>query len=134
MILLHVCGFRRGSKTHSNHFAPPYKICSLAAVVLLAGCDPKLVTVTTTADSGAGSLRAAIDAANAAGAAGARIELAPGTYDLTRCSGDDANAGGDLDITTSAPVSLVAVGPNVVSRQTIDFVASGDFSDVIFKP
>ncbi|HMJ12404.1 MAG TPA: choice-of-anchor Q domain-containing protein [Polyangiaceae bacterium] len=83
-----------------------------------AACDPKPVQVTTTADVGSGSLRAAIDAANAAGSGGARIELPTGTYQLTRCGVDDTNGSGDLDITTNAPVSLVAVGPNVVIVQT----------------
>ncbi|HMJ16647.1 MAG TPA: hypothetical protein VK524_34770, partial [Polyangiaceae bacterium] len=87
-------------------------------LLLLASCQPRSVLVTTTADGGPGSLRAAIDAANAAGATATRIALPTGTYDLTRCGADDTNAAGDLDITTDAKVSLVATGPNAVIRQT----------------
>lgn len=81
-------------------------------------CDPSPIAVTTTNDGGSGSLRAAIDSANSSSSASVRIEVPPGTYQLTRCAADDTNAGGDLDITTQVPISIVGTGPGVIIKQT----------------
>ncbi|HMJ12044.1 MAG TPA: choice-of-anchor Q domain-containing protein [Polyangiaceae bacterium] len=95
------------------------KCFASAALALMAlSCDPKPIQVTTTTDGGAGSLRAAIDAANRVASGAVRIELPAGTYTLTRCGTDDTNVGGDLDITTNAAVTLSGTGPGVVIRQT----------------
>jgi hypothetical protein len=80
-------------------------------------CDSSTLSVGTTSDGGAGSLRAAIATAN--GQSGAvTIQLPNGEYTLTRCGADDSNAGGDLDITSAASVTLVGTGDDVVIRQT----------------
>ncbi len=97
------------------------RFAALASVLigtLLAGCDSDILVVDDTTDGASGSLRAAIDAANERTGQPVRIEIAPGTYELTRCGSDDTNAGGDLDITTGVSVSLVANGPGVVIQQT----------------
>jgi hypothetical protein len=86
---------------------------------LLGAASPAAAApaVTTTADGGAGSLRAAVLAANASGAA-ETIDLPPGTYALTRCGADDTGANGDLDLTTAAAVTLRAPSGGVTIRQT----------------
>ena len=79
------------------------------------------VTVNTTADGGPGSLRAAIDRANA-GATPTTIVLVHGsTYDLTRCDGDgttedDTDVAGDLDVLAAQPVTVKGRGATI--RQT----------------
>ncbi len=96
-----------------------YRIWLTAALtVWVAGCEPTSIRVTTTSDGGAGSLRAAIDAANRSAGA-VQIQLPPGTYELTRCGADDTNLYGDLDITTHASVTIAGAsdGP-VIIRQT----------------
>ena len=91
-----------------------------AALALLSlSCEPSTVIAVTSGEDGAnGSLRAAVNAANAAGQSGVRIEIPSGTYALTRCSADDDNRGGDLDLTSARPVTIVGTGPGVVIRQT----------------
>lgn len=85
----------------------------------LSSCEPEqTVAVTTTVDGQAGSLRAAIDAANASPGADFRIEIPSATYELSVCGQDDSNAAGDLDIVTAARVAMIATGSNVVIRQT----------------
>ncbi|HMJ16112.1 MAG TPA: hypothetical protein VK524_32075, partial [Polyangiaceae bacterium] len=90
----------------------------------LAGsaCDENyILRVSDSADSGHGSLRAAITAANAASSSDHRritIELTAGTYELSSCGSDDANEAGDLDIVSALPVSLIAVGGQATIRQT----------------
>ena len=99
-----------------------------AGVVIIAGSTLALsppagaatITVTTTADGVAGSLRAAITTASGAPSP-TTIVLAPGrTYDLTICAGDDgqedANASGDLDYTGSQPLTISGDGGTI--RQT----------------
>ncbi len=106
-------GARRGARGAST-------LLSLAATAALGlGCDPpETIQVTSTVDAERGSLRAAITAANRS-TSPVRVELPAGTYELTRCAADDLNRGGDLDITTDAAVSLVALnGAAVVIRQT----------------
>src|SRR5688500_18849671 len=87
---------------------------------LALSCGPEPLSVTTTADGGRGSLRAAIDRANASGLQSIRIEVPPGTYALTQCGADDTNAGGDLDITVQVPITIVATEPGVVIQQTCE--------------
>lgn len=83
----------------------------MAWAVPAAGAVP---AVTTTTDGGPGSLRAALLAANAATTA-IVVDVPPGTYALTRCgAGDD----GDLDVTTTAPLTLRAPSGGVTMRQT----------------
>jgi hypothetical protein len=80
-----------------------------------ASCGPSTITVTTTADGGPGSLRAAVASANAADpSSSVRIELPAGTYTLNLCGGSE----GDLDLTTGAVVTLVGTADRVVIRQT----------------
>ncbi len=83
--------------------APP--IPASAAVVF---------NVTTTADGGAGSLRAAVDSANLASEP-ATIQLAAGaSYALTSCAAtEDANASGDLDFTGSHLVMIEGAGATI---------------------
>lgn len=81
-----------------------------------------IIAVTTVADvvasDGSTSLREAISQANSSSGADT-ITLAASTYSLSiGCGGDDdANAGGDLDITASDPVSIE--GPSSTNRATI---------------
>lgn len=98
----------------------PFKpaVAVLFAAFMNSGCEPQTtIRVTSTADGASGSLRAAIAEANRSGTP-VQIEVPTGTYDLTRCSEDDDNAGGDLDLTTNANVTLKTTGPDVVVRQT----------------
>ncbi|HMJ14686.1 MAG TPA: hypothetical protein VK524_24915, partial [Polyangiaceae bacterium] len=92
-----------------------------AAVFALgsSACDPtQTIGVTSTSDSGDGSLRAAIQRANGSNAA-VTIQLAPGEYVLSSCGKDDNNTAGDLDVTASKPLVLTASGTGaVVIRQT----------------
>ncbi|MFN8041431.1 MAG: right-handed parallel beta-helix repeat-containing protein [Acidimicrobiales bacterium] len=81
------------------------------ALTGVAAAPPALadtvITVTTTTDGGPGSLRAAVDTANAS-AQPVTIELAATTYDLTTCAAttEDANVSGDLDLTGAQPVTI----------------------------
>ena len=71
--------------------------------------------VTTTTDGGPGSLRAAVDLANA-NPGPDTIELGVGlTYELTLDGDDDSNVGGDLDSTEGA---LTIIGNGSTIRQT----------------
>lgn len=94
------------------------KLAALASGLCLLGtaCNP-VIRVTSKEDGAAGSLRAAISEANRA-TSPVRIELPSGTYDLTLCGSDDDNANGDLDVTSSVALSIVATGPDVTIRQT----------------
>lgn len=89
------------------------------SAVLAAACEPQVITVTTSQDGVAGSLRHAIDAANQSAERDVRIELAPGTYRLTVCaaSEDDDNRAGDLDVRVDRPIAVAATGPGVVIQQ-----------------
>jgi CSLREA domain-containing protein len=98
---------------------------TLAVVWLLVAGLPAAraasFTVTTTADDYDGvcdahcSLRDAIVAANQNGQANT-ISLGSGTYVLTRTgAGEDAGLTGDLDITSTQPITIVGVG----AEQTI---------------
>lgn len=86
-----------------------------------------IIAVTTTADvvasDGQTSLREAISQANSTAEVDT-INLAAATYVISiGCGGnDDANAGGDFDITASDPVSIE--GPSSTSRATITLDAS----------
>lgn len=94
---------------------------TFACLAMSLSCVPEpTLKVTTTADGGAGSLRAAIDAANALSGSGpaVRIEIPSGTYALDKCGSDDDNLAGDLDLTTARQVNLVATGAGIVIRQT----------------
>jgi hypothetical protein len=73
--------------------------------------------VTTTADGGPGSLRAAVVAASASATA-VVVDVPAGTYELTRCGADDTGDSGDLDLRTAAPVTLRAPSGGVTVRQT----------------
>lgn len=93
-----------------------------AAVSLCAGsCGPSdVIEVRALNDGEPGSLRAALDTANTATSGSVRIEIPPGTYELTRCSGspdENENTAGDLDITTDVPVTLSAPDGGVVILQ-----------------
>jgi hypothetical protein len=80
-----------------------------------------LFTVTRTADDhAAGSLRNAIDQANAGAYGAVTITLPAGTYTLNQCAAgaDDTNVAGDLDATSSAALTLHGQGGRAVIRQT----------------
>ncbi|HEY6561924.1 MAG TPA: choice-of-anchor Q domain-containing protein [Polyangiaceae bacterium] len=89
----------------------------LAALLTACG-PPATVKVIQTADGNDGSLRAAIASVNQSAGATTRIEIPAGTYDLSRCGSDDTNAGGDLDLTTNAPITIAGTGGAVTIRQT----------------
>ncbi|HMJ11448.1 MAG TPA: hypothetical protein VK524_08565, partial [Polyangiaceae bacterium] len=75
--------------------------------------------MSTSADGGAGSLRAAIATANTHTNGETRIELPSGTYTLSNCGlADDTNATGDLDSLAGVPLTIAATGPDIVIRQT----------------
>ncbi len=87
----------------------------LSAVTALAPATPAaadtFITVTTTSDGGAGSLRAAVDTANAAATPTTIVLAAGATYDLTLCGAtEDANTSGDLDLTGAHLVTIDADG------------------------
>lgn len=93
-------------------------IFGAGAALVHVACDSGTFVVNSTVDGAPGSLRAAIAQANLSTAQAIRIEIPSGTYELTSCaSEDDSNLTGDLDLTTSAPVTIVATG-SVVIRQT----------------
>ena len=48
----------------------------------------------------------------------AGTQIPSGTHELRRCGADDTNAGGNLDVTSTTPVTLVGTGPSVIIRQT----------------
>lgn len=107
-----------------------YALGSMAGLGALAACEevPTVeLTVDTTADTadavpgdgscadgtGACSLRAAVDEANAAPAGTHTQILVPaGVYPLAGAAGDDANASGDLDLT--GHTTLTATGAAVI--------------------
>ncbi|HEY6561921.1 MAG TPA: choice-of-anchor Q domain-containing protein [Polyangiaceae bacterium] len=91
------------------------------AAVALSSCGPtKTITLPSALQDGVpGSLRDAIQQANAATDSPFVIELSKGEYVLDRCGGsDDTNATGDLDVLTSAPITIVGVEAGVVIRQS----------------
>jgi VCBS repeat-containing protein len=72
-------------------------------------------TVTNTSDGGAGSLRAAIIAANSAGGS-STITLSAGTYTLTIAgTSEDASASGDLDITSNITIQGAGRGSTTIN-------------------
>ncbi|HMJ12505.1 MAG TPA: choice-of-anchor Q domain-containing protein [Polyangiaceae bacterium] len=107
-----------------------------ASALIVAGCDPSgaegdfgnttqaakgsvyTISVSRLADSGAKSLRRAVNDGNRAGAKFTRIviRLANGTYRLTRCGADDTNGAGDLDISTSRPFTIVGSRATVIQQ------------------
>lgn len=94
-------------------------ILCCAALCGATACTPiPTITVNVTSDDGEGSLRAAIDQANRETGASVLIQLPSGTYSLSRCAADDANVGGDLDITRDGQTTIEATGPNVIINQT----------------
>ncbi|MCX6583203.1 MAG: Ig-like domain-containing protein [Candidatus Aminicenantes bacterium] len=83
-----------------------------------------VITVTTTQDNVAGSLRAAITTANTNNKDNTII-LPAGVYFLSGASGDDANAGGDLDIDTGRKLTITGAG----NSQT--FIDGNDYDRVL---
>jgi hypothetical protein len=96
------------------------RVLLASAAFACTQCEPaSVIAVTTPVDGGSGSLRSAIHEANASTSVEVRIEIPPGTYELTRCgASDDNNARGDLDLTRAASVSIVAPDGGVTIRQT----------------
>ena len=74
-----------------------------------------------TEDAGTCSLRAAIQEGNLAEAP-YRVSVPPGLYSLTRWSGDDVGAYGDLDITGSVLIMGAGEGQTIVDGQGTDRV------------
>jgi hypothetical protein len=105
-----------------------------ALLVLVPATSARALTieVTVTADAVApgqegvphaapapGTLRAAMNDANAAGSGPVVIVLPAGEYDLTRCEGDeDLNVSADLDHLGSLDVSIVGQGAGATIRST----------------
>jgi len=83
-----------------------------------------VITVTTTQDNVAGSLRAAITTANTNNKDNTVI-LPAGVYFLSGASGDDANAGGDLDIDTGRKLTITGAG------NTHTFIDGNDYDRVL---
>jgi len=114
--------------------------CDIGAVEVVQP-GPQAYAVTTTGDEFDGvffgtscSLREAVTAANKkqatggcpAGAGGTvtnTIQLAPGTYTLTRSGVDDTNVLGDLDLLSNG---LTIAPTGTVGQTTIDGAAAGD--------
>jgi hypothetical protein len=76
---------------------------------ILAVVHAATIDVTTTRDNVAGSLRAAITAANSNNEDDT-INLPAGTYFLSGEANEDANASGDLDINTSHSITIIGEG------------------------
>jgi hypothetical protein len=107
---------------------PTVIVAGLAVAAALGGPLPAAVAagslpaagsiaVTTTVDGGPGSLRAAVIAAGASGTATA-VDVPAGAYTLSRCGADDTGAAGDLDLRTTAAVTIAASAGSVTIRQT----------------
>ncbi len=80
------------------------------------------ITVTTTADGGAGSLRDAITQANTNPGADV-ITVPAGTYTLSITgTGEDANATGDLDINSDITIIGAGSGSTIINANGIDRV------------
>jgi hypothetical protein len=86
-----------------------------SAVVAAPSYGATVLTVTTTADGGPGSLRAALAQASSSTDSDVRIQLGAGPYVLTICGGDDG--GGDLDLAAGAGRTVTLTGAAVI-RQT----------------
>jgi len=96
-------------------------VAALAPAGAAVGAGPGAIDVTRTADDhDPGSLRTAIDEANASGLAAVTIHVAAGTYDLGLCGAapDDTNAAGDLDSTGSAALTIIGPASGATIRQT----------------
>lgn len=78
--------------------------------------------VTDNSSSGPGTLRAAIDQANNNNLKDAVIILPAGTYYLTGASGEDNNAGGDLDIKSNITIQGVGPGSTIIDGSRSDRV------------
>jgi hypothetical protein len=88
---------------------------SVVLFLLLGICTlihAAVIQVTTTIDNVPGSLRAAITRANSNNE-GDNIYLPVGTYILSGEPGEDANAGGDLDINTNHSITIIGGGPGI---------------------
>ncbi len=104
------CALQRATRAGS--------LVALSAGCLAISCGPEqTITVATVQDGMSGSLRAAIATANADPESDYRIELPPGQYALTECGRDDTNAGGDLDLTSPARLTIVGSGDYTVIEQ-----------------
>jgi len=88
-----------------------YMVFLMMGVVVFNGTTVQaaVIHVTTTQDHVPGSLRAAINTANANNKDNT-IHIPAGTYLLSGAAGEDANAGGDLDIDTSHNISIIGEG------------------------
>jgi predicted outer membrane repeat protein len=83
---------------------------------------PSTLTVTTTADDGsAGSLRGAINAANAMGGA-QTVTLGPGLYQLTQFSAVETSTAGDLDITADLTIQGASAATTIIDGGGVDRV------------
>lgn len=115
-------------------------VATAAALTIFAtraDAAPLVVDVTSTADTHTpGTLRDAVDQANAGVFDDVTINLPAGTYTLDLCGppGDDTNATGDLDITQSSPVTIVGTGgvPTIAmtcaGERVIDRLGTGLFT------
>ncbi|HMJ16090.1 MAG TPA: hypothetical protein VK524_31960, partial [Polyangiaceae bacterium] len=92
-------------------------VLAVAALVTVS-CEAGTLSVTAWEDGAEGSLREVIDRANRSADPTIRIEVMISHVELTLCGKDDTNAGGDLDITTSKPITLVGRWGLVHIRQT----------------
>ncbi|MDQ4004955.1 MAG: hypothetical protein M3135_01480 [Actinomycetota bacterium] len=91
---------------------------SLLGLVVLGapGARAAVINVTSTADGGAGSLRAAFDTANGNAEADEIVLQSGATYDLTNCGGgteENANADGDLDHAAAEAITIIGNGATI---------------------
>ncbi len=93
----------------------------LAMVVQISKAD--IITVTTTQDNVAGSLRAAITTANTNNKDNTII-LPAGVYTLSGAADEDDNASGDLDIETTHKLNITGAGSSqsIINGNQIDRV------------
>ena len=112
-----MCGAHARARLRRRAVArrPPCCYCSAGGPALAAPCPGWLVT--TTADSGAGSLRECIKLAN--GSPGQTISVPAGTYTLTIFgTGEDAAATGDLDLTANMSIVGAGSGTTIIRAGT----------------
>jgi hypothetical protein len=95
----------------NNKIVFVYMVFLMMGVVVFNGTvgQAAVIHVSTTQDNVPGSLRAAITTANTNNENNT-IYLPAGTYFLSGTAGEDANASGDLDITTSHKLTISGAG------------------------
>ena len=101
-------------------------------ISLNAALNAAVITVSTTEDNAAGSLREAISTANANGEDNV-IYLLAGTYYLQGDADEDDNLSGDLDIFNSGKLMIIGAGKSttIIDGNQADrvlYIISGEIS------